>query len=100
MLILWTKFPAIRSEHEDESGDRGHFRDLFRYPHFLFAVVAQFFYVGAQVGPWSYLISYVQEYAHQSDKVPAYFLTGTLVAFSVVRFAFPWLLRLFINSKF
>jgi len=49
VLILRTKFPSIHSEHENESGDRGHLRDLFRYPHFLFAVVAQFFYVGAQV---------------------------------------------------
>src|SRR5882762_2980717 len=57
VLILRTKFPSIHSEHENESGDRGHLRDLFRYPHFLFAVVAQFFYVGAQVGTWSYFIT-------------------------------------------
>src|SRR5437870_5753840 len=99
MLILWTKFPAIRSEHEDESGDRGHFRELFRYPHFLFAVVAQFFYVGAQVGTWSYFISYVQEYAHQSEKVAGYFLTGTLAAFGVGRFASAWLMGFISPSK-
>ena len=50
VLILRTKFPSIHSEHENESGDHGHLRDLFRYPHFLLAVVAQFFYVGAQAG--------------------------------------------------
>ncbi len=96
VLILSTKFPSIQSEHENESGDHGRLRDLFRYPHFLFAVVAQFFYVGAQVGTWSYFISYVQEYAHQSEKVAGYFLTGTLVAFGVGRFASAWLMR-FIN---
>ena len=99
MLILRTRFPAIQSEHESESGDRGHFRDLFRYPHFLFAVVAQFFYVGAQVGTWSYFISYVQEYAHQSEKVAGYFLTGTLGAFGVGRFASAWLMRFVSPSK-
>ena len=93
VLIARTKFPAIQSEHENDSGDRGHLRELFRYPHFLFAVVAQFFYVGAQVGTWSYFISYVQEYAHQSEKVAGYFLTGTLVAFGVGRFASAWLMR-------
>ena len=98
-LILRTKFPAIQSEHEDDSGDRGHFRDLFRYPHFLFAVVAQFFYVGAQVGTWSYFISYVQEYAHQSEKVAGYFLTGTLAAFGVGRFVSAWLMRFVSPSK-
>src|SRR6266404_5728461 len=46
VLIVRTKFPAIHSEHENESsGDRGRLRDLFRHRHFLFAVVAQFFYV-------------------------------------------------------
>jgi MFS transporter, FHS family, L-fucose permease len=93
LLILRTKFPSIQSEHENESGDRGHLRDLFRYPHFLFAVVAQFFYVGAQVGTWSYFITYVQDYAHQSEKVAGYFLTGTLIAFGVGRFASAWLMR-------
>ena len=93
VLIARTKFPAIHSEHENESGDRGRLRDLFRYPHFLLAVVAQFFYVGAQVGTWSYFISYVQEYAHQSEKVAGYFLTGTLAAFGVGRFASAWLMR-------
>src|SRR6266571_2508524 len=99
MLILRTKFPSIQSEHENGSGDRGHFRDLFRYPHFLFAVVAQFFYVGAQVGTWSYFISYVQEYAHQSEKVAGYFLTGTLAAFGIGRFASAWLMRFISPSK-
>ena len=96
VLIVRTKFPAIHSEHENESGDHGRLRDLFRHPHFLLAVVAQFFYVGAQVGTWSYFISYVQEYAHQSEKVAGYFLTGTLAAFGVGRFASAWLMR-FIN---
>jgi FHS family L-fucose permease-like MFS transporter len=98
VLILITKFPAIQSEHENESGDRGHLSELFRYPHFLLAVVAQFFYVGAQVGTWSYFITYVQEYAHQTEKVAGYFLTGTLIAFGVGRFASAWLMR-FINPS-
>jgi FHS family L-fucose permease-like MFS transporter len=92
-FIIRTKFPSIQSEHEKDSGGRGHFAELLRYPHFLFAVVAQFFYVGAQVGTWSYFISYVQEYAYQPEKVAGYFLTGTLVAFGVGRFFSAYLMR-------
>src|ERR1700736_4768418 len=66
---------------------------LLHYPHFLFAVFAEFLYVGAQVGTWSYFIPYVQEYAHQSEKIAGYFLTGTLAAFGVGRFASAWLMR-------
>jgi FHS family L-fucose permease-like MFS transporter len=93
LLILRTKFPVIQSEHENESADRGRLGDLFRNSRFLFAVFAQFVYVGAQVGTWSYFISYVQEYAHQSEKIAGYFLTGTLAAFGVGRFTSAWLMR-------
>ena len=98
-LILRTKFPAIQSEHEQSSGDHGRFGDLFRYPHFLLAVVAQFLYVGAQVGTWSYFIQYVQEYTHEPEKVAGYFLTGTLAAFGVGRFASAYLMRTIAPNK-
>jgi FHS family L-fucose permease-like MFS transporter len=92
-FLIWrTTFPAIQIEHE-EGGDRGHFRELLRYPHFLAAVAAQFLYVGAQVGTWSYFIQYVQESTHQPEKIAGYFLTGTLAAFGVGRFTSAYLMR-------
>jgi FHS family L-fucose permease-like MFS transporter len=99
ILILRTKFPAIQSEHERSTGDHGRFRELFRYPHFLWAVVAQFLYVGAQVGTWSYFIQYVQESTHQPEKIAGYFLTGTLAAFGVGRFASAYLMRTIAPNK-
>jgi len=98
-LILRTKFPSIQSEHENSGGDHGHFRELLRYPHFLLAVLAQFLYVGAQVGTWSYFIQYVQEYTHQPEKVAGYFLTGTLAAFGVGRFVLAYLMRFIPPNK-
>ena len=86
VLIGVTKFPKIASEHEGKNEDHGSFRELLGYPNFMLAVVAQFMYVGAQVGTWSYFIQYVQDSTHQSEKVAGYFLTGTLVAFGVGRF--------------
>ncbi len=99
VIILRTKFPSIQSEHESSAGDHGRFRDLLRYPHFLLAVVAQFFYVGAQVGTWSWFIQYVQQYAHQPEKVAGYFLTGTLAAFGVGRFASAYFMRFVAPNK-
>jgi FHS family L-fucose permease-like MFS transporter len=98
-LIYRTKFPTVQGEQEQEGGDHGHFRELFRYPHFLLAVVAQFFYVGAQVGTWSYFITYVQEYAHQPEKVAGYFLTGVLIVFGVGRFASSYLMQFVSPSR-
>jgi FHS family L-fucose permease-like MFS transporter len=93
IIILRTKFPTIQNEQENTEGDHGRFRDLLQYPHFVLAVVAQFFYVGAQVGTWSWFIQYVQQYAHQPEKVAGYFLTGTLAAFGIGRFASTYLMR-------
>ncbi len=93
LLIARTRFPKVGEEGESTSPDHGRLVDLLRYPHFLEAVIAQFFYVGAQVGTWSYFIPYVQEYAHVSEKTAGYFLTGTLVAFAVGRFSATYLMQ-------
>ncbi len=93
LLIMRTKFPHVESEGEaDVTAGRG-LRHLFRFPHYVTAVIAQFFYVGAQVGTWSYFIQYIQAYTHQPEKVAGYFLTGTLVAFCVGRFTSTWAMK-------
>jgi FHS family L-fucose permease-like MFS transporter len=84
LLLLRTKFPVIASDEDEHAGQ---FRQLLRYPHFLKAVFAQFCYVGAQVGTWSYFIQYVQDYTHSPERVAGYFLTGTLAGFMLGRFA-------------
>lgn len=92
-LIARTKFPVIAGEHENAGENHGRFSELLHYPHFLLAIVAQFLYVGAQVGTWSYFIQYVENSTHQPEKVAGYLLTGTLVAFGVGRFASSALMR-------
>jgi FHS family L-fucose permease-like MFS transporter len=57
------------------------------------AVATQFMYVGAQVGTWSYFIQYVQVYAHQTQKLAGFFLTGTLIAFALGRFSSAWIMQ-------
>jgi FHS family L-fucose permease-like MFS transporter len=86
LLIMRTKFPVITAE-EDNSENKGNPRELLKYRHFLTGVLAQFCYVGAQVGTWSYFIQYAQDYTGIAEKSAGYFLTGTLVAFLVGRFS-------------
>jgi FHS family L-fucose permease-like MFS transporter len=93
ILIAVVKFPASLTQTEESNAGSGSFRALLQYPHFFLAVIAQFAYVGAQVGTWSYFISYVQYYTHEPEKMAGYFLTGTLVAFGVGRFTSAWLMR-------
>lgn len=92
IAIAFTPFPALAAEIESP-GQRSEVATLLGYPNFLFAVLAQFLYVGAQVGTWSYFIQYVQDYTHEPEKMAGYLLTGTLVAFAVGRFISAWLMR-------
>ncbi|MFZ0964992.1 MAG: L-fucose:H+ symporter permease [Terriglobia bacterium] len=99
LLILGTRFPRIAEEVESGGRQRGHLRDLLHYPHFVQGVAAQFFYVGAQVGTWSYYIAYIQDYTREPEKIAGYFLTGTLVAFGVGRFTATYLMKFIQPSR-
>lgn len=95
ILIARTKFPSFASEHQSANEEHGSFKELLRYPHFLLAIIAQFLYVGAQVGTWSYFIQYIQSTTHQPEKIAGYLLTGTLAAFAVGRFFSAALMQYF-----
>ena len=95
-FIFRTKFPAIEGDSSAvDTRKTGGYLRLFRYPHFLWAVLAQFCYVGAQVGTWSYFIQYAQDYTHVGEKLAGYLLTATLGAFAVGRFASSYLMKRF-----
>jgi len=99
-FILRAKFPAIEGDTSAvDTHKTGGYGRLFRYPHFLTAVFAQFCYVGAQVGTWSYFIQYCQDYAHVPEKVAGYLLVGTLGAFAVGRFTSSYVMKRFNPDK-
>lgn len=58
VLVACVKFPPV-----DRGGDgekEGGFGGLAKFPRYWLGVFAQFAYVGAQVGVWSFLIRYTQ----------------------------------------
>ena len=95
ILILLTKFPVLGGEEATPNPAASTEHASLLQPHFVFAVVAQFLYVGAQVGTWSYFIPYVESATGIGDKAAGYMLTGTLAAFAVGRFSSAWLMRHF-----
>ena len=99
VVLAVTRFPAALRQAEQAESDHGSFAALLQCPHFLLAVAAQFAYVGAQGGTWSYLIPYVQDYIHESEKVAGYFLSGTLVLFGLGRSFSAWLMRVVMPSR-
>ncbi len=95
LLIIRTKFPEFEAEKIDSSKTKGGFKRLLKYPKFWKGVLAQFLYVGAQVGTWSYFIPYVQDYTDQPERIAGYLLTTTLIAFGVGRFLSAWIMRFY-----
>lgn len=94
LVLLWAacvalvRFPDV-DESDESTGESllQSFRSLRRHKHFWFGVAAQFFYVGAQVGVWSYLIRYTQyNLPGTTEKAASQYLTLSLVLFMLGRF--------------
>jgi MFS transporter, FHS family, L-fucose permease len=61
VLVAITRFPPLATRVEDDvSPSAAGFRGLRAFPHYWLGVFAQFAYVGAQVGVWSFIIRYTQ----------------------------------------
>lgn len=99
VMIGLTKFPAFIQEREHRAEESHNWRALLGKPHFLFAILAEFMYVGTQVGTWSYFISYAVEYTHAPERTAGFLLTGTLAAFGIGRFGSTALMRRIAPAK-
>ena len=93
LFILATKFPEPHPDDILAKNNKGKVGHLLKYPHFYKGVLAQFCYVGAQVGTWSFFIQYIQDYTGEHEKLAGYLLTGTLGAFAIGRFSATWLMK-------
>lgn len=87
VAALFVAFPKNPPREAGDTTQGGRFADVLRHPRLIGAVVAQFFYVGAQVGLWSYTIRYAQANAGFGERAGADALFVSLVLFAGGRFA-------------
>ena len=87
--VAWVKLPpAGFSAKGSATGNAHGLRSVLREPNLISAVIAQFFYIGAQVCLWSFFVDFVKETAPQySEKQAAYLLSAGMVLFMGGRFA-------------
>src|SRR5262249_45830205 len=94
VVLLWAllvgiaRFPPIaRRVAADQSAGSGGFRALFGFPRYWLGVLAQFAYVGAQVGVWSFIIRYTQfNFPDMDDQSAGVYLVATHILFFGGRF--------------
>lgn len=79
IMIFYKGMPASRDTTKLSFGAT--VKSLARRKHYSWGVVAQFFYVGAQIGVWSYTIRYVMSTLQLVDPVTAEILPERVSAF-------------------
>lgn len=79
--------------HFERGGFFMEMKDLLRHRKYLWGVVAQFFYVGAQIGVWSYTIRYVMQELSLLEASASDYYTITLVVFVGMRFVCTFLMK-------
>jgi FHS family L-fucose permease-like MFS transporter len=89
-VFFFTKLPDIKDKDEVE---RPGFLHAFRHKHLTWAVVAQFFYVGAQVCILSLLVLYATKVSGVKEQDASYYSGAAGLAFMIGRFVGTFLMK-------
>jgi FHS family L-fucose permease-like MFS transporter len=83
VLFVFTRLPEVK-----EGGHSTKFSmDVFKYSHVKWAVIAEFCYVGAQVGVGSFIVRYSKYVAALDEKRATYLWSTAMIGFMAGRFA-------------
>ena len=91
VAMLFVKMPAGR-DSGNRSGIIASFGRLFRNRLYRYGVVAQFFYVGAQIGVWSFTIRIVMQELGVLEAQASTIYLITIIGFCLSRFIYTWLM--------
>lgn len=97
-IMLFAKMPGGKDDEKQDSL-RASFRRLLSNHPYRNGVIAQFFYVGAQTGVWSFTIRIVmQELSiHEAEASTIYLIT--IICFCLSRFIYTWLMKWIAPSR-
>lgn len=98
LIFAFTKLPEIKEA--DDSNTESSFANAFRHKHLIWAVVAQFFYVGAQVCVTSFFINIAMDSAHIDKQTASVYLgLGYGLAFMIGRFVGTFFMKYISPNK-
>lgn len=97
LVLLWI---VVKFTNMPKASDAGSslnliptFRRLIKNANYVWSVVTQFFYVGAQICIWSFTIRYVMlELGVNEDSAANYYM-ASLILFAISRFVFTGLMK-------
>ena len=98
VVMLLVRMPEGRDDGASDSLKET-FRRLLSNKTYKWGVVAQFFYIGAQIGVWSFTIRLVMQELGILEARAATIYLVSIICFSAARFLFTWLMKWFRPSK-
>lgn len=98
LLLIWLAIALYKMPQASDSSSLNFIptvKRLLKNKNYTTGVIAQFFYVGAQIGVWSFTIRYVMaELAVNEEQASTYYIAA-LIAFTLSRFIFTGLMKYF-----
>lgn len=93
VVMVMSKMPAGKDSAFGSVG--ASFARLIRNKIYVWGVVAQFFYVGAQIGVWSFTIRLVMQELNIVEANAATYYLASIICFCCARFFFTWMMKYF-----
>ncbi len=97
LVALWVVMMYVKMPKASDAGpglDLGPtVRRLLGNSNYVWGVVAQFFYVGAQIGVWSFTIRYVMQELDLNEEQASTYYLAALILFMGSRFICTWLMK-------
>ena len=102
VVMLLAKMPEGKDSLSGSSGSSGlraTFGRLLRNKRYAWGVVAQFFYVGAQICVWSFTIRLVMKELGYVEAQAATVYLISIIGFCLSRFVYTWLMKYFAPQR-
>jgi FHS family L-fucose permease-like MFS transporter len=96
LMICSARLPEIQPQEYEgaHGGSERALNSVFTYPHLIKGVIAQFFYVGAQVGIGSFVIRFAKHtLPNTPERTAAAFLIAHQTGFMTGRFLGSWMMK-------
>ena len=97
LVMMFSKMPA--GKDSGQGSVSASFGRLLHNKRYVWGVVAQFFYVGAQICVWSFTIRLVMQELGIVEADAATYYLASIICFCVARFFFTWLMKFYRPAK-
>ena len=97
IIMLMSRMPE--GKDEEKGCISVSFKRLIKNKRYTWGIVAQFFYVGAQIGVWSFAIRLVMQELNIEEANAATYYLASIICFCLARFFFTWLMKFYHPAK-